>query len=279
MKARTAVPLAAALVAVAGAAGGLHWWRGKNVGAVTRGERLAQRSGCFACHGRGGATGLEDPGRDIGGVPPLSRDVIPAYAESPAELVEWVRDGMPARVREELAAFPLPGPAPLLQMPAFGETLSAGEIADVAAWLSAVAGFDAPEGGPAARGRDVAERLGCFGCHGPGGRGDLPNPGSLKGYIPAWDGRDFPELVRDGSELAEWILDGAPARLREHGVARWFLERQAVRMPAYRGRIEREEVEEIAAYVGWLRGESYSVAAASTNRTTVRQRGPAGSTR
>lgn len=275
------IALAAAVVATSGAVlGAVHWWRGRNVGAVARGERIAQRSGCFGCHGRGGATGLEDPGRDIGGVPPLSPDALHAYAESPSELAEWVRDGMPRRVREELAEYPREGPEPLLQMPAFGDTLSEREIGDVAAWLSAVGGFDAPEEGAAAEGRAVAEELGCFGCHGPGGRGDLPNPGSLKGYVPAWDGPDFPELVRDGTELTEWILDGAPARLREHPVARWFLERQAVRMPAYRGRIERRELEAIGAYVSWLRGTSYAVdASASTKRATTRHPEPAGSSR
>ena len=48
---------------------------------------------------------------------------------------------------------------------------------------------------PLRTGYASAERLGCFRCHGPGGRGASRNPGGLKGYIPPWDGRDFAELV------------------------------------------------------------------------------------
>jgi mono/diheme cytochrome c family protein len=243
--------LAASVLAAAGLAG---WWRGRNVGPVQRGALVAERSGCFGCHGRGGVTGLENPGDAVGGVPPLTADALQSYAENAAELREWVRDGAPRRVREEQARFPLEDPAPLLQMPAFAGVLSSREIADVASWLAAVGEFDVPGDGPAEAGRLAAGRLGCFGCHGPGGRGDPPNPGSLKGYIPAWNGQDFPELVRDEPELREWVLDGAPARLREHGVARWFLERQAVRMPAYRDRIAAADVDAIVAYIRWLRG-------------------------
>lgn len=247
--------LAAALLAVAVAAAGLvAWWRGRNVGPVQRGERIAQRSGCFGCHGRGGVTGLDDPGDGVGGVPPLTAEALRSYAEDAGELREWVRDGMPRRVRAELEQYPLEGPDPLFQMPAFGDRLSEREIGDVASWLAAVGGFDGPGEGEAEAGLLAAERLGCFGCHGPGGRGDTPNPGSLKGYVPAWDGRDFPELVRNEAELRAWILDGAPERLREHRVARWFLERQTLRMPAYRDRIRDSDVSAIVAYVRWLRG-------------------------
>ena len=87
-------------------------------------------------------------------------------------------------------------------------------------------------------GRDAAARLGCFACHGPQGRGDTPNPGSLKGHIPSWSGADFLELARDEGEIREWIREGAPRRLRDNPVAAFFLRRQAIRMPAY-GRTRR----------------------------------------
>jgi mono/diheme cytochrome c family protein len=229
------------------------WWRDRNVGEARRGERIAERSGCFGCHGPGGATGFEEAAEGVGSVPPLSREALRSYAENEAELVEWVRDGMPRRLRAELEEFPLEGPPPLVQMPDFGEVLSEREIHDLARWLGALAGCGRPEAGEAAEGWRAAERLGCFTCHGPGGRVDRPNPGSLMGYVPAWDGRDFPELVRDDAELREWILDGAPDRLLENPLARRFLERQVLKMPAYRGRVESSEVEAIAAYIRWLR--------------------------
>ena len=44
---------------------------------------------------------------------------------------------------------------------------------------------------------------GCITCHGPEGRGLVKNPGSFKGYIPAWDSADYAELVRDDDEFRE----------------------------------------------------------------------------
>ena len=106
-----------------------------------------------------------------------------------------------------------------------------------------------------ADGRDAAARLGCFACHGPQGRFDTPNPGSLKGYIPSWSGADFPELARDEGEIREWIRDGSPKRLRDNPLAAFFMRRQAIRMPAYGDRVSEDEVRRITAYIGWLQGE------------------------
>ena len=82
------------------------------------------------------------------------------------------------------------------------------------------------------------------------------NPGSLKGYIPPWDGRDFPDLVANDNELREWILSGRPQRLQSNPAARFFLDRQTIRMPAFRGQITDEELRAIEAYIGWLRRPS-----------------------
>ena len=95
--------------------------------------------------------------------------------------------------------------------------------------------------------------LAAFAVHGPGGRGATRNPGSLKGYIPPWDGSDFAELVEDDAELREWILVGRPQGLQANPLARFFLDRQAIRMPAFRGLITDEELPALEAYIGWLR--------------------------
>ena len=108
-----------------------------------------------------------------------------------------------------------------------------------------------------AAGRDAAARLGCFACHGPQGRFDTPNPGSLKGYVPAWSGADFPELARDEGEIREWIRDGSPKRLRDNPVAAFFIRRQAIRMPAFGDRVSADEVRKITAYIVWLRGGAF----------------------
>ena len=120
--------------------------------------------------------------------------------------------------------------------------------------MKAVSDFD-PVPDAVAEGREAAARLGCFACHGPQGRFDTPNPGSLKGYIPSWSGADFPELARDEGEIREWIRDGSPKRLRDNPVAAFFMRRQAIRMPAYGDRVSEDEIRRITAYIDWLRAE------------------------
>jgi mono/diheme cytochrome c family protein len=138
-------------------------------------------------------------------------------------------------------------------MPAWRGRLSDAQVDDLVAYLRAVAAADLPEDPTALKGHAVAERLGCFGCHGPGGRGAGRNPGSLKGYIPPWDGRDFAELVADERELREWVLRGRPQRLAENPLARFFLDRQVIRMPAFRDQVTEEDLRALVAYISWLR--------------------------
>ena len=107
-------------------------------------------------------------------------------------------------------------------MPAWRGRLSPAEVDQLVAYVKAVSDFD-PVPDAVAEGRDAAARLGCFACHGPQGRFDTPNPGSLKGYVPSWSGADFPELARDDAEIREWIRDGSPRRLRDNPVAAFFM--------------------------------------------------------
>ena len=55
-------------------------------------------------------------------------------------------------------------------------------------------------------------------------RGSMPNVRAFKGYIPSWDGADFPVLARDDSEIRLWILDGGTKRNYANPLVRWFLE-------------------------------------------------------
>jgi mono/diheme cytochrome c family protein len=238
--------VAAAALALA-AGGGLSWWRSRNVSAVQRGWAVAEAHGCFACHGAGGVTGQPDMG-----VPAFSRDDLEAYVKNEGEIREWILDGMPQRLRQEPAAASAEE-ASLTPMPAWRSILSPREVDDLVAYVRAVGEVDRPSEPAVEKGRLAAQRLGCFGCHGPQGRGSPPNPRSLKGYIPAWDGADFPELARSDAEVKEWIVDGRPRRLREDRLARYFMDRQLIQMPAYRGRITPEEVEQVLGYIGWLR--------------------------
>ena len=69
--------------------------------------------------------------------------------------------------------------------------------------------------------------------------------------MPGWYGPDFDDLVRDRTEFDTWILEGGIRRLTEHPIARHFLQRQSLQMPAYRD-LTSEELDELWAYVRWL---------------------------
>ena len=220
-----------------------RWWRSANIGAVQRGADVAVAQGCTGCHGGPGAS------------PELPRAFADLDDGDPATLREWILEGMPRRVRHdhELRAAV---EAAAIRMPAWQGRLSEAQVSDLIAYLRAVAAVDVPDDPVARNGRAIADRSGCFRCHGPGGRGAGRNPGSLKGYIPPWDGGDFAELVADSSELREWILSGRPQRLQANPFARFFLDRQAIRMPAFRGQLTEEELRAIEAYIRWLRAET-----------------------
>ena len=232
--------VAVLVIAVVSAAAGVDWWRSANVGAVQRGADLTLEQGCLSCHGGGGESPL------------LPRSFTDLGDVDQDTMREWILDGMPRRVRQDPELREALESA-AIRMPAWRERLSDAQVDDVIAYLRALAGADVPQHPLAQMGNAVAERLGCFRCHGPGGRGAHRNPGSLKGYIPPWDGRDFPELVVDDADLKEWILDGRPRRLQANPLARFFLDRQAIRMPPFRGRITEEELRALEAYIGWLR--------------------------
>ncbi|HET9262517.1 MAG TPA: c-type cytochrome [Vicinamibacterales bacterium] len=227
------------VVALSGVAA-VRWWRSANVGPVQRGADLALSEGCLNCHEGPGDSQL------------LPRPFAELDDLEPATLREWILDGMPSRVRQDPESRRALEAA-AIRMPAWRGRLSDAQTDDLVAYLRALAAADVPEDPAALKGHAVAERLGCFRCHGPGGRGAGSNPGSLKGYIPPWDGSDFRELVADERELREWILGGRPQRLQANPLARFFLDRQAIGMPAFRGQVTEEELRALEAYIGWLR--------------------------
>jgi mono/diheme cytochrome c family protein len=228
------------------------YWRTANAGPVCRGRRVAERVGCFACHGDGGARGIPDPGYSLGDVPTWTEGILTMYVQSGPEIREWIEDGLPARIRRDPEQMKARQGA-LVRMPAFRSFVSAGEMSDLVAYVKAVGDYEGPPDGPASDGLKVAVGAGCLGCHGPQGRGGIRNPRSLKGYIPSWSGRDFPELARDDLEIREWIQSGGTRRLEANPLARFFLERQALQMPAYGDRLKKDEVDRLIDYIHWLR--------------------------
>jgi mono/diheme cytochrome c family protein len=207
--------------------------------------------GCFACHGPGGVSGIPNPGIDST-VPAWNGGTWMMYSDTEADVRAWILDGH------------APGTSPprgaLIQMPAYKGRLSSSELDDLTAYVLTVMEFGDPEG-RATEGRDIAQRLGCFGCHGPEGRGLLANPGSLKGYIPAWDGADYAELVKSPAELREWVRDGITERFRRNPAARRFVEGEILRMPAYGDKVGDAELAALSAYIDWVRSHPRGVPA------------------
>ncbi|UCF81112.1 MAG: c-type cytochrome [Acidobacteriota bacterium] len=223
--------------------------------AAIRGQEIAWRLGCFACHGPEGTGGIANPGSLENIVPAwdIGADVI--YHETEDEIREWILYGVSQRflaVSEETAGGE-EEPEPLVPMPAYEGLLSSQELDDLVAYFQAVSWYEPEMPENAYEGKKIAARTGCFGCHGPGGHGGVPNPGSFKGFIPPWDGRDFGKLVRNEEELREWILDGTISRLEANPLARYFLKNQKTPMPAYREHLSKEDVDKIVAYIQWLR--------------------------
>jgi mono/diheme cytochrome c family protein len=222
-----------------------RWQAAAEAGPVQRGERVALRMGCFGCHGPGGAGGIPDPGSRAGDVPTWVGGSWMMYNHAPGDVRDWIRDGHPAGQRPDAGA--------LIKMPAFRGRMSAAELADLTVYVLTVSQFGDPADAKAVAGRDVALRFGCLGCHGPEGRGLISDPGSLKGYIPAWDGADYADLVHDDAELRQWVQKGAADRLRANPAARHFLDTEAIQMPAFGDRIKPEELDALASYVRWVR--------------------------
>lgn len=198
----------------------------------------AQELGCFSCHGELGRRGIPVPGSEQG-VPEWSGGVWMMYVKSDRDVRRYIVEGSP---RPERA----------VTMPAYGDILSEADLTDLIATFKAVSGMVAPAPGtPARKGYDLAREQRCFSCHGPAGCGGLPNPGSFTGFVPGWYGPDFGDLVRDRAEFTGWILEGGIPRLRNHPIARYFLRRQRLQMPAYRD-LASEELDALWAYLRWL---------------------------
>jgi mono/diheme cytochrome c family protein len=110
------------------------------------------------------------------------------------------------------------------------------------------------EESPAARGRQVAVNLGCFNCHGPDGRGNVPNHGSKYDTVPGFGEQTLMMFVKSDAELREYILDGAPQRRRQSDSYREEMAAQALQMPAFRGWVSDRDVDALVAYLRIVSG-------------------------
>jgi mono/diheme cytochrome c family protein len=213
-----------------------------------RGREIADRMGCFGCHGAGGTSPIANPGAAYGEVPGWDGGTWMMWNDSEEDVRLWITEGHPPNRP--------PDPEALIPMPAYGDLLSEAEVDDLVAYVLAVSqfGWDTPP--LVTEGRELSVRLGCLGCHGPEGRGLIWNPGSFKGFVPAWDGEDYADLVRSDDEFREWIRNGVSDRLAANPAARHFLDSQPIKMPAYGDRVSDEQIDALLAYVNWVRATS-----------------------
>jgi len=246
---RRIVLLIAAPLAVA--AVGYAWITRPALPAAERGRRLAEAHACFTCHGPAGRKGTPDVGRKEGSAPTYAGDLM-MYAKDAADVREWILDGSTARKRES-ETWRARRDAAVLRMPAYRHALTSRQVDDLTAYVMLVSSSPEPDDSLALAGLERVTALGCAGCHGPGGRLAPPNPGSLKGYVPSWEGPDFPELVRDETEFREWVNHGISERFRGNPPARFFLDRARLKMPAYEKHLQPGDLEALWAYVRWLR--------------------------
>ena len=167
MKFSMRVVAASLSVVAVSAVAAVVWWRTANIGPVQRGADLAVAQGCVGCHVGPGVSPL------------LPRPFAELGDSDPATLREWILDGMPLGVRQDPEAREALEAA-AIQMPAWRGRLSHAEVDDLVAYMRALAAADVPEDLAARNGHAVAERLGCFGCHGPGGAAPAAIPGASR---------------------------------------------------------------------------------------------------
>jgi mono/diheme cytochrome c family protein len=223
---------------------------------AARGERLATELGCLTCHGPGGGGGTRNPGSEEETVPAFTERTQMMYVKTTEDLREYVLDGAPRRKRED-PEYRAKMEAAALRMPAYRDFVTAAQVEDLVAYLRATSGQVLPDQELAARGGELAAELDCFACHGALGAGGVGNPGSFKGYVPGFWGADFDELVRDDGELRAWIAEGKIPRIADHPIGGRFLERQAIKMPAYGRFLPEADVTALMAYVRWVRATAW----------------------
>lgn len=219
------------------------------------GRELAQRLGCFACHGPGGGAGISNPGSHDGVVPALSGGEMMMWADSEEELREWILYGHRLSEESDFERSGLTagqGSGRALVMPAFSPYISDDELESLVVYLKANSGLHFPDDKNVTHGLELAHELGCFSCHGPMGIGGVANPDSLKGYVPGFFGVDYADLVTSADDARQWISDGVSKRLSEQADAQWLIAGQAIKMPAYRDFLEPEQIDSLVALVEWL---------------------------
>src|SRR5262247_809916 len=97
---------------------------------------------------------------------------------------------------------------------------------------------------PAERGRRIAERTGCFGCHGPGGQRGANNPGRTDKTVPNF-ADDVMMYAKTPEEIHEWIHSGVTRKKAASLTWRADRDRGALKMPAFKGRMNEHDMDDV----------------------------------
>jgi mono/diheme cytochrome c family protein len=224
--------------------------RARSDNQIWHGMREAEEHGCFNCHAAPNNRELPNPGSSAETVPSFAGGNVMMYVDRPEEVREWIRDGV-TQARKNDPKWQAEVKAQLIHMPAFGSQLDDGDIEALAAYVLAVDDYFSPENELAKHGEELARQQ-CMSCHNVGGGGGMPNPGSPFGYIPAFFGPDFHDLVHGEDELREWIKTGTNRRVAKNPLAGWFWKRQKIAMPAFGEHLSAGDLNALAAYIAWL---------------------------
>jgi cytochrome c553 len=245
-----------------------HWMRLPKPSGFTRGKQLAHDLGCVGCHESSSGSVILNPSTLRGVIPGFhSGDSATLFwVENESEFSEWVRQGVSDRIKRERQKFSPQDAATGIRMPVYGEQLDKKQLSDLYVYFRDSNQFPAPPEGAISRGARIAEQRGCFACHGVHGLDGNSNAGSFKGYIPPWDGDDFHELARSDNEIAEWIKHGSLQRLERNPVAKFFLNRQKITMPAYGSVLTDVDINDLVAYIRWLPQRSLQTPTAAVEK-------------
>ncbi|OIR18946.1 cytochrome c oxidase subunit 2 precursor [mine drainage metagenome] len=193
----------------------------KVIPSAEEGRHLFETKGCIACHQLNGVGGKIGPALDN-----------VATRRSPEWIMQHFRD--PSSVT--------PGSV----MPKFGFTET--QIRALTQFLLHVNDHKTALNIPALmsaveRGRDVFRKYGCAGCHGPDGRGGVPNPNAKPGQL-------VPDLIHvaDGFTKSELI---AFIRRGQHEIPALDPKKPAppLYMPAWGDKIKPGEYQDLAAFL------------------------------
>jgi mono/diheme cytochrome c family protein len=135
-------------------------------------------------------------------------------------------------------------------MPVWGAVMSDQQVADLAAYVKSglppIAGISTvtvPAGLPdSVSGGYLYTKLGCINCHGPNGRGGVPNPSSPDTVIPPLSGPDFVGQFKTDKSISDVILSGSVIG-----------KNPIVDMPHWGGILTQAEVNQLVAYIRTLK--------------------------